>query len=125
MPDRLLFSGEVDEVNVPGAEGYLGILPGHAPLLSELQIGVISYRQGNNEFHLFCSWGFVEVLPHRVSVLAEVAESPDQIDMEQAKADKEQAEQLFHSQGEDVDYLQTMNTLREAVVRLEVAERDR
>lgn len=124
-PERLLFSGEVDEVNVPGAEGYLGILPGHAPLLSELQIGVISYRHGNNEYHLFCSWGFVEILPHRVSLLAEVAESPDQIDREQARADKERAEQLLHSRGDDLDYLQAMNALREAVVRLEVAERSR
>jgi len=57
-PEQLLFSGEVDEVVVPGSEGYLGILPGHAPLLSELQIGVISYRRESQEYKVFCGWGF-------------------------------------------------------------------
>ena len=122
-PERLFFSGEVDEVNVPGAEGYLGILPGHAPLLSELRIGVISYRQGSRESHLFCSWGFAEVLPDRVSVLAEVAESPDQIDIERAREQRDEAEKLLRSLDEDVDYAQTMDSLQQAVVQLELAEK--
>ncbi|MDA2923897.1 F0F1 ATP synthase subunit epsilon [Acidobacteria bacterium AH-259-L09] len=122
-PDRLLFGGEVDEVTVPGAQGYFGILPGHAPLLSELDIGVISYRRGKNEFHLFCSWGFVEVLPDRVSVLAEVAGFPDQIDVVQAKADKERAEQVLRSREPETDYAKATVTLREAIARLDVAER--
>ncbi|MDA2928551.1 F0F1 ATP synthase subunit epsilon [Acidobacteria bacterium AH-259-O06] len=122
-PDRLFFSGEVDEVTLPGAQGYFGILPGHAALLSELDIGVISYRRGTDEFHLFCSWGFVEVLPDRVSVLAEAAESPDQIDVEQAKADKERAEQVLRSREAETDYTKATVTLREAVARLDVAER--
>ena len=124
-PERLFFSGEVDEVNVPGAEGYLGILPGHAPLLSELRIGVISYRQGSQESQLFCSWGFAEVLPDRVSVLVEVAGSPDQIDVERAKAQKEEAEKLLRSLDEDLDYAQIMDTLQQAEVQLELAEKGR
>ena len=124
-PERLYFSGEVDEVNVPGAEGYLGILPGHAPLLSELRIGVISYRQGSQESHLFCSWGFAEVLPDRVSVLAEVVKSPDQIDVELTRAERDKTEKLLRSLDEDVDYAQAMDALQQAEVQLELAERSR
>jgi len=121
-PEQLLFSGEVDEVVVPGSEGYLGILPGHAPLLSELQIGVISYRQESQEFKVFCSWGFVEVLPDRVSILAEAAEFPDQINVEQARAHQMQAEQLLRSDDPDTDYAQALLDLREAQIRLDLAE---
>ena len=124
-PERLFFSGEVDEVNVPGAEGYLGVLPGHAPLLSELRIGVITYRQGNQKSHLFCNWGFAEVLPDRVSVLAEVAESPDQIDVERARANRDEAEKLLRSLDENVDYAQIMDALQQAEVQLELAEKKR
>ena len=123
--EKLFFSGKVDEVNVPGAEGYLGILPGHAPLLSELQIGVISYRQGSQETHLFCSWGFAEVLPDRVSVLVEVAETPDKIDVERARFEKDEAEKLLRSLDEDIDFVQTMNALQQAEVQLELAEKSR
>lgn len=123
-PEQLLFSGEVDEVVVPGSEGYLGILPGHAPLLSELHIGVISYRQESEEHQVFCSWGFVEVLPDRVSILAEVAESPDAIDVEQARADRTQAEQLLSSNDPETDHAQALLALREAETRLDLAEKN-
>jgi F-type H+-transporting ATPase subunit epsilon len=121
-PEQLLFSGEVEEVVVPGSEGYLGILPGHAPLLSELQIGVISYRQDSQETKVFCSRGFVEVLPDRVSILAEAAELPDQIDVEQARALQVEAEQQLRSDDPDTDYAQALLDLREAQIRLELAE---
>jgi len=121
-PEQLLFSGEVEEVVVPGSEGYLGILPGHAPLLSELQIGVISYRQDSQETKVFCSRGFVEVLPDRVSILAEAAELPDQINVEQARANQMQAEQLLRSDDPDTDYAQVLLDLREAQIRLDLAE---
>ena len=121
-PEQLLFSGEVEEVVVPGSEGYLGILPGHAPLLSELQIGVISYRQDSQEMKVFCSRGFVEVLPDRVSILAEVAELPDQIDVEQARAHHVEAEQQLRSDDPDTDYAQALLDLREAQIRLDLAE---
>jgi len=122
-PEQLLFSGEVDEVVVPGSQGYLGILPGHAPLLSELQIGVISYRQESQEYRVFCSWGFVEVLPDRVSILAEAAESPDQINVEKARAHQIRAEQLLRSDDPDTDYAQALLDLREAETRLDLAEK--
>ena len=121
-PDRLLFSGEVEEVMVPGVEGYLGILPGHAPLLSELKIGVISYQQGGEETRLFCSWGFVEILPERISVLAEVVQRPDEIDVQQAQEDRKQAEELLRSKDASTDYGEAVLTLESAVTRLEVAQ---
>ncbi len=124
-PERLLFSGEVDEVNVPGAEGYLGILPGHAPLLSELRIGMISYRQGNEEFYLFCSWGFAEVLPDRVSVLADAAETPDRIDIERVRSERDKAEKLLRTLDEDIDYARAMDALQQAEVQLELAKKSR
>ncbi len=107
---------------MPGSEGYLGILPGHAPLLSELQIGVISYRQDSQERKVFCSRGFVEVLPDRVSILAEAAELPDQIDVEQARAHQVEAEQQLRSDDPDTDYAQALLDLREAQIRLNLAE---
>lgn len=123
-PDQLLFRGDVEEVTVPGVEGYLGILPGHAPLLSELQIGIISYSQEGRESHLFCSWGFVEVLPDRVSVLAELLQRPGEIDVDQARADKERAEQLLRSRDPSTDYAGALVVLRQAVTRLEAAQKD-
>ncbi len=120
-PERSLFSGEVDEINVPAVQGYLGILPGHAPLLSELRVGVISYRQGTEESHLFCSWGFLEILEDRVSVLAEKAEAADQIDVEQARTDQREAEQLLRSGDEGTDHAEALLKMREAATRLEVA----
>ena len=124
-PERLLFSGEADEVNVPGAEGYLGILPGHAPLLSELRIGMISYRQGNEEFYLFCSWGFAEVLPDRVSVLADAAETLDRIDIERVRSERDKTEKLLRTLDEDIDYAQAMDALQQAEVQLELAKKSR
>ncbi|MBI4445872.1 MAG: F0F1 ATP synthase subunit epsilon [Acidobacteria bacterium] len=122
-PDRLLFNGEVDAVTVPGLRGYLGILPGHAPLLSELRVGMISLVQEGRENHLFCTWGFVEVLPDRVSVLVEQAELPEEIDPEKAKVEKERAELLLRSKDPKTNYEQALFALEEAVNRIQVASR--
>lgn len=122
-PDRLLFEGDVVEVTVPGLDGYLGILPGHAPLLSELRVGIISYRQEAQVSSLYCSWGFIEVLPHRVSVLAEVAEKPEEIDIEQARSDKQRAEQLLRSKDPHTDYEAARVLWEQALNRLEVAQK--
>ncbi len=87
-PERQLFSGAVDAVTVPSTTGYLGILPGHAPLLAELGIGEISYEIGDQTDYLFCSWGFVEVLPDRVVLLAQTAELASDIDVKRAEEAK-------------------------------------
>ena len=110
-------------MTVPSVNGYLGILPGHAPMISELRVGVIAYRQGANRTHLFCGWGFVEVLPRQVAILAEVAKAPEELDLEQAQAQKEQAEQLLRSKDQKTDYRQALALLEEAMVRIEVAEK--
>ena len=121
-PDRLVFSGEVQEVSIPGAEGYLGILPGHAPLLSELKTGIISYPDGGGHIRLFCSSGFAEVLPGRVIVLAEEVESPEQIDGSRARADKEKAEQLLRSPDPGTDYAAALTLLEQASARLQLVD---
>lgn len=121
-PDRLLFSGEVDEVMVPGSAGYLGILPHHAPLLSELRVGIISFQQERRKTELFCSWGFVEILPNQVSILAEIAEFPDQIDVETARQGKAKAEQLLRSKQPDLDYRKLVLDLEKADTRIKVAQ---
>ena len=121
-PDRLVFSGEVGEVTIPGAEGYLGILPGHAPLLSELKTGIISYPDGGGHIRLFCSSGFAEVLPGRVIVLAEEVESPEQIDGSRARADKEKAEQLLRSRDPGTDYAAALTLLEQASARLQLVD---
>src|ERR671935_1285976 len=87
-PDRALIREEVDEVVVPGAEGELGVLPGHTPLLSSLKVGELWYRQGQEKHYLAIAFGFVEVLPDRVTVLAQIAERAEDIDVTRAEAAK-------------------------------------
>ena len=122
VPDGLVFSGEVDEVTLPGAGGYLGILPQHAPLLSELRVGILSYRVGEDLTELFCRAGFAEVLADTVTVLAEAAERSDQVDADQAREDKEQAQRVLAANDPDTDYDETMLLLQQAEARLQLLE---
>jgi F-type H+-transporting ATPase subunit epsilon len=119
-PDSQLFVGSVDEVTLPGINGYMGILPGHAPLLSELRIGIISCRSQSETHRFFCSWGFVEVLGDKVSVLAEIAQKPEQIDVDKAREDKEKAEELLRSKDSGTDVKSAMELWESAVTRLQV-----
>ncbi len=120
VPDGLVFSGEVDEVTLPGAGGYFGILPQHAPLLSELRVGILSYRVGSDVTELFCRAGFAEVLADKVTVLAEKAESADQVDADQAREDKEQARRVLAANDPDTDYDEAMLLLEQAETRLQL-----
>lgn len=95
-PERRLVSESVDSVTVPGLGGELGILPGHTPLISQLQTGVLSYTQGTTTRRLLVSGGFVEVNGERVSVLADMAETPDEIDAARARLEREQAERTLN-----------------------------
>ncbi len=118
-PERSLVSQQVDEVTLPGVEGYLGILPGHTPLLTALKIGEIRYRFGGTVKYLFVSWGFVEVLPGRVTVLADIAEQPEDIDVAAAREARDVAEsRLKHP---DADFLSAQISLEQALVRMQVA----
>ena len=121
-PERQLFSGLVDAVTVPSSTGYLGILPGHAPLLAQLGIGSISYTVGDRKEFLFCSWGFVEVLPERVVVLAQIAEPASEIDENRAQQAKSRAEQRLASKDPEIDFARAQLALLRAMSRLDAAK---
>jgi F-type H+-transporting ATPase subunit epsilon len=120
-PERSLVNEQVDELQIPGAEGYLGVLPGHAPLFTELKVGELSYRKGSNWTSLAVAWGFAEVLPDQVRVLAETAERAQEIDLERAKRAKERAEERLRQGGTDLDYDRARIALQRAMIRIQVA----
>ena len=122
-PDKLLVREEADQVQIPGNSGYLGILPGHAPLITELMIGEISFSAGGNTQYFAVSWGFAEVLPHKVTILADTAERAEDINVTRAQEAKARAEELLRNPTPDLDYAATNHALRRAEVRLEVAAR--
>ena len=127
-PDRALLREEVDEVVVPGSEGEFGVLPGHTPLLSTLQIGELWYRQGQEKHYLAIAFGFVEVLPDRVTVLAQVGERAQEIDVQRAERAKQRAEQRLtqaqpHLTQIDFDIERARIALMKSLLRLQVASR--
>jgi F-type H+-transporting ATPase subunit epsilon len=122
-PERSLVSEDVDEVQIPGANGYLGVLPGHAPLFTELKVGELSYRKGSTWTSLAVAWGFAEVLPDQVRVLAETAERAADIDLERATRAKERAEERLKKNGADVDYDRARVALERAIIRIQVARK--
>jgi F-type H+-transporting ATPase subunit epsilon len=122
-PDRLLVREDCDQVQVPGKSGELGILPGHAPLITELMIGEISYRVGTTTQYLAVAWGFAEVLPEKVTILADAAERAEDIDVKRAQEAKARAEEALRRAAADLDYDATLLALRRAEVRLAVATR--
>ena len=128
-PDRSLVREMVDEVVVPGSEGYLGILPGHTPLLATLKVGELWYRQGGEKHHLAVAFGFVEVLPERVTILAHVAERPEDIDVERAERARRRAEErLTKPSGApqtELDFERARIAMMKSLIRLQVATRAR
>jgi len=122
-PESSLVNEQVDELQIPGADGYLGVLPGHAPLFTELKVGELSYRKGNTWTSLAVAWGFAEVLPDQVRVLAETAERAQEIDLERATRAKERAEQRLSKGGDDVDYDRALIALQRALIRIQVAQK--
>ena len=121
-PDRLLVREQVDEVQVPGSEGYLGVLPGHTPLLASLAVGELWYRKGQDRTYLAIAFGFAEVLPDRVTILARLAERAEEIDIDRAAAARERAEARL-SDKTDIDYERARAALLKALTRLQVASR--
>src|SRR3954469_2596429 len=103
-PDKLVLRESVDEVEIPGSEGYFGVLPGHTPMLAELAVGELWYRQGQEKTYLAIAYGFAEVLPDRVTVLAQIAERADEIDPSRAEEAKNRAEVRLREAAKDVDY---------------------
>lgn len=124
-PDRSLIREEVDEVQVPGSEGYLGILPGHTPLLATLTVGELWYRTGTEKHYLAIAGGFVEVLPDRVTILAQVAERAQEIDLARADAAKRRAEERLAKPAVAIDAERARLALLRSLIRLQVASRAR
>ena len=122
-PDKLLVRADADQVQIPGKSGYLGILPGHAPLITELMIGEISFSKGGAAQYFAVSWGFAEVLPDKVTILADTAERAEEIDVKRAQEAKARAEQALREASPELDYDAVNFALRRAEVRLEVAAR--
>src|SRR5918911_1031386 len=124
-PERRLLSEQVDEVVVPGAGGELGILPGHTPLISELQTGVLSYTRGAETRRLLVSGGFVEVNEDRVSVLADLAEFPEEVDAARARTERDEAErQLGSFSGSPEELADVRARLDRAATRLQLSAGD-
>ena len=121
-PDRLLVREQVDEIEIPGVEGYFGVLPGHTPMLAALAVGEMWYRKGQERTYLSLAFGFAEVLPDRVTILAQIAERAEDIDLTRAAESKKRAEARLQ-QARDVDYDRARAALQKAVVRLQVASR--
>ena len=124
-PDRALVREEVDEVQVPGSEGYLGILPGHTPLLATLAVGELWYRKGTEKVHLAIQGGFVEVLPDRVTILAHTAEMAQDIDVTRAETAKRRAEDRLSKPTADLDMERARLAMLRSLIRLQVASRAR
>ena len=121
-PVRLLVKDAAKEAQIPGLSGYLGILPGHAPLITELGVGVITYRASGVAHTLSVAWGFAEVLPDKVTILAEAAERPEEIDVGRAQKAKGRAEERLKSNDPQVDYTRAEDALQRAETRLNVAK---
>jgi F-type H+-transporting ATPase subunit epsilon len=115
----------VDEVEIPGSEGYFGVLPGHTALLALLGAGELWYRKGQEKFYLSVAFGFAEVLPDRVTILAQIAERADEIDASRAEAAKKRAEQRLAAAAVDVDFERARIALLKSLTRLQVAARTR
>ncbi len=122
-PERAVVHEQVDELEIPGAEGYFGILPGHAPLFSELKVGEVGYRKGDRWFFIAVAWGFVEVQSDQVRLLAETAERAHEIDIDRANRAKERAEQRISKGGDEIDYGRALVALERAVIRIQVARK--
>ena len=123
--DRALVNERVDEVEIPGSEGYFGVLPGHTPLLALLGAGELWYRQGQEKHYLAIAFGFAEVQPEQVTILAQIAERADEIDIARAEAAKKRAEERVAKPTLDLDFERARIAMRKALVRLQVARRAR
>ena len=123
--DRSLVNELVDEVQLPGGDGYLGALPGHTPLLTTLSVGQMWYRQGAEYHYLAIAEGFAEVQPDRVTILAQIAEKSDEIDLARAEAAKKRAEDRLATPVAEIDFERARLALLKSVARLQVASRAR
>jgi F-type H+-transporting ATPase subunit epsilon len=122
VPDRAIVKEQVDEVEIPGVDGYFGVLPGHTPLLAALSVGELWYRKGQEKTYLAIAYGFAEVLPDRVTILAQLAERAEEIDLERAERARARASGRLEGKS-DVDYTRARIALMKSLIRLQVSSR--
>jgi F-type H+-transporting ATPase subunit epsilon len=122
-PDRNIVHDQVDEVEIPGVGGYFGVLPGHAPLLAALTAGELWFRKGQEKTYLSIAFGFAEVLPERVTVLAKLAERAEEIDVARAEAARKRAEDRLAHPESDIDFRRNAVSLAKALTRIQVSSR--
>jgi F-type H+-transporting ATPase subunit epsilon len=121
--ERLLVNEVVDEVEIPGSEGYFGVLPGHTPLLAMLGAGELWYRKGQEKHYFVIALGFAEVQPDRVTILSQVAERVDEIDLARAEASKKRAEERLARPTVDMDAERARIALLKSMIRIQAAAR--
>ena len=124
-PTGALVSDRVDEVQIPGEEGSFGVLPGHTPLLATLEVGELWYRRGQEMSYVALSFGFAEVLPDRVTILAQIAESAEDIDVSRAESAEKRAEERLQRSVADMDIERARLAMLKSLIRLRVASRAR
>ncbi len=123
--DRSIVNEQVDEVEIPGSDGYFGVLPGHTPLLALLGVGELWFRQGAEKHYVALAMGFAEVQPDRVTILAQIAEKANDIDVARAEAARKRAEERMARPAVDIDYERVRIALLKSLIRLQVASRAR
>ena len=122
-PEKMVVRDTAEELQIPGRNGYIGVLPGHAPLITELGAGEITYKSDGQSHRFALAWGFAEVLPDRVTVLAETVERADEIDANRAKQSLNNAEESLKSAQTEEDCTQALGRISRAQARLEVAQK--
>src|SRR3954452_1688726 len=122
-PEKKVVETAAEEVQIPGKNGYLGILPGHAPLITELAVGEIVYRSGSHTELLACAWGFAEVLPDKVTILAESAERPNEIDTGRAEQALKKGEQRLQQADTEEEVDRALDRIQRAQSRIEIAKK--
>jgi F-type H+-transporting ATPase subunit epsilon len=124
-PDRAVVRESVDEIQIPGSEGYLGVLPGHTPLVTSLQVGELWFRQGNEKSYAAVAFGFAEILPDRVTILAQISERAEDIDVERAQEAERRARERLTKSVAEVDFERARISLMKSLIRLQVASKIR
>ncbi len=122
-PEKMVVRDTAEELQIPGRNGYIGVLPGHAPLITELGAGEITYKNDGQSHRFALAWGFAEILPDRVTVLAETVERADEIDANRAKQSLNNAEESLKSAQTEEDCTQALGRISRAQARLEVAQK--
>ena len=121
--DRALVNESVDEVQIPGAEGCFGVLPGHTPLLTTLQVGELWFRQGDDRCYVAVAFGFAEILPDRVTILAQIAERAEEIDVDRAEEAARRSRDRLTRAPVELDFERARVSLMKSLIRLQVASK--